>query len=151
MINGGTVCAEPIITSDLFPTFVEVSGAVRPPETICDGHSLVSLFRAPSVPIDRDLFWHYPHYHAGGDGPYSAIRSGSFRLIEFHEDNRVMLFDLSKDIGEQHDLAAKMPAKTESLRKKLRAWRANVGAQMPTPNPDYDPGKQQEVARKRNK
>ena len=151
VINGGTVCAEPIITSDLFPTFVEVSGAVRPPETICDGHSLVSLFRVPSVPIDRDLFWHYPHYHAGGDGPYSAIRSGSFRLIEFHEDNRVMLFDLSKDIGEQHDLAAKMPAKTESLRKKLRAWRANVGAQMPRPNPDYDPGKQQEVARKRNK
>ena len=29
--------------------------------------------------MDRDLFWHYPHYHAGGDSPYSAIRAGKWK------------------------------------------------------------------------
>ena len=55
--------------------------------------------------IDRNLYWHYPHYHAGGDSPYSAIRSDSFRLIEFHEDDSVQLYNLANDIGEQNDLA----------------------------------------------
>jgi hypothetical protein len=34
-----------------------------------------------------------------------------------------------------------MPDRVEALRAHLHAWRASVGAQMPTPNPDYDPSK----------
>jgi hypothetical protein len=34
-----------------------------------------------------------------------------------------------------------MPAKVEELRNRLHAWRTEVGAQMPTRNPNYDPSK----------
>ena len=34
-----------------------------------------------------------------------------------------------------------MPEKVDELRKRLHAWREEVGAQMPTPNPKYDPSK----------
>jgi hypothetical protein len=34
-----------------------------------------------------------------------------------------------------------MPEKVEMLRKRLHAWRGEVGAQMPAPNPQHDPSK----------
>jgi hypothetical protein len=34
-----------------------------------------------------------------------------------------------------------MPEKVEALRHRLHAWRKEVGAQMPTRNPAYDPSK----------
>ena len=75
----------------------------------------------------------------GGDGPYSAVRNGNYRLIEFHEDNSVRLYNLADDIGEQTDLAPAMPRKAAALRSQLHQWRKSVAAQMPTMNPDYDP------------
>ena len=95
--------------------------------------------------LKRDeLFWHYPHYQhyqLGGATPYSAIRKGDFKLIEFFDDMRVELYNLRDDIGEKHDLAAEMPEKVDELRKRLHAWRKEVGAQMPTRNEKYDPSK----------
>jgi hypothetical protein len=45
------------------------------------------------------------------------------------------------DIGEERDLARAEPKRVAELRDRLHAWRKEVGAQMPTPNPKYDPGK----------
>jgi hypothetical protein len=47
----------------------------------------------------------------------------------------VELFDLAADPGERHDLAAARPERAAALAKRLAAWRAEVGAKMPTPNP----------------
>ena len=107
------------------------------------------MLRDPGEKIDRDLFWHYPHYHAGGDGPYSAIRSGDYRLIEFHEDKSLRLYHLGDDIGEQNDLSKKLAKKTNELHGRLRRWRESVDAQMPTPNPDHDPARATQVQRKK--
>ena len=76
-----------------------------------------------------------------GYGAQWAVLEGDWKLIEFFEDNHVELYNLKADIGEQTDLAAKMPEKARELRAKLAAWRRNVGAQLPTPNPDYDAAK----------
>ena len=72
--------------------------------------------------------------------PYGAVRSGGWRLVEFYEDMHVELYDLTNDVGEKTDLAAKMPEKRDELRRKLHEWRKAVGAQMPVPNPDFKPG-----------
>ncbi len=145
--QAGSVCDEPIITMDLFPTLQQLAGIAVSQTQPNDGLSLVPLLRDPQHRFDRDLFWHYPHYHAGGDSPYSAIRSGNYRLIEFHEDKRVELYDLSRDIGEQNDLSETLPAKTSELKDKLHKWRESVNAQMPSANPNFDPTRQQEVER----
>jgi hypothetical protein len=72
-----------------------------------------------------------------GATPYSAIRDGDLRLVEFYEDGRTELYDLAADIGEERDLAAEMPEKVSELKTKLTAWRERVGAQAPRPNPAY--------------
>jgi arylsulfatase A len=45
------------------------------------------------------------------------------------------LYNLHDDPGEQHDLAAANPDKVRDLAARLDAWRAEVKAVMPAPNP----------------
>jgi arylsulfatase A len=137
----GSVCETPVISMDLYPTILEITGQKKAAQKSVDGLSLVSLLRQDGE-LHRDaLFWHYPHYQhyqLGGSTPYGAIRAGDFKLIEFFDDMRVELYNLREDPGEQRDLTVDMPAKVDELRARLHGWRKEVGAQMPTRNPSYD-------------
>ena len=73
--------------------------------------------------------------------PYGAIHAGDFKPIEFFNDHRVELYHLRVDLGETRDLAAAQPQKAAELRARLHAWRQEVGAHMPAPNPHHDPAK----------
>lgn len=142
--KGGAVCDAPVISMDLYTTLLAAAGLKEAASSGVDGVSLVPLLQGKGNPKRDELFWHYPHYQhyqLGGTTPYGAIRKGDFKLIEFFDDMRVELYDLSKDISEKNDLAKEMPAKVEELRNRLHAWRKEVGAQMPTRNPNYDPAK----------
>jgi arylsulfatase A-like enzyme len=142
--KAGGVCDTPVISMDLFPTFMEIAGIADGAKTAVDGVSLVPILKEAGDLKRDELFWHYPHYQhyqKGGATPYSAIRKGDFKLIEFLADKHVELYNIKEDIGEEHDLASKMPEKVDELRKRLYAWREEVGAQMPTRNPKYDPSK----------
>ena len=137
----GAVSEEPVITVDIYPTVLDIAG-VAGDEThngLVDGVSLAGILRRPDERLDREtLYWHYPHYHAGGATPYSAIRDGDWRLVHFYEDDRVELYNLAEDVGEERDMADSMPDKARELRAKLDDWRVAVGAQEPVPNPSAE-------------
>jgi len=137
-IAAGTTTDAPIITPDWFPTICELTGTKAGD---VDGVSLAPLLLGKGAPAARPLYWHYPHYHPGGAHPYSSILDGDLRLVEFYEDDRVELYDVKADPLESRDMASSRPEKAAALRGKLEAWRKSVGAQAPTPNPDYNPAK----------
>jgi len=91
------------------------------------------------VARSKPLFWHYPHYANQGGSPNGVIRDGDWKLIEWYEDGGLELYNVADDIGERNNVAAQQPAKVKALHEKLIAWRKEVGALMPTPNPDFDP------------
>jgi arylsulfatase A-like enzyme len=136
MTKPGAICAIPVCSIDLFPTILELCGATSAAKL--DGVSIVPLLRVGSINRET-LYWHYPHYSNQGGKPGGAIRAGNMKLIEFYEDDRRELYDLSKDIGEEHDLAAEQPQTVRDLVAKLGAWQRSVDAQMMKPNPDYVP------------
>jgi len=139
-IPAGAKSSEPMITCDLYPTVLEITGAPGDANhnARVDGVSLVPVLTRGRRSLKRsDLFWHYPHYHRGGATPYSAIRSGSWRLVEFYEDRRVELFHLGRDLGEKTDLAKSHPEKVTELRGRLHEWRRQVAAQAPRDNPEF--------------
>lgn len=139
--RAGAVCDTPVIGADVFPTVLDIVDGPKADRGV-DGESLVPLLEGAGG-LQRDaIFWHYPHYHPGGATPYGAVRQGDWKLVEFYEDDRVELYNLRDDIGEQHDRAGTEPAKAAELRLRLAAWRTRVGAQMPQPNPDYDPARE---------
>jgi hypothetical protein len=69
--------------------------------------------------------------------------------VEFFEDGKTELYNLRDDVSEQHDLAAELPEKRDELLARLRQWRERVGAQMPSPNPNYDPAAKPGKAKKK--
>jgi len=52
--------------------------------------------------------------------------------VEWFEDGSVELYDLSVDISERRDLSAERPVDKARLLEALKAWRQEVGANMPT-------------------
>jgi arylsulfatase A-like enzyme len=133
----GSLCHTPVITMDFYPTFLTAAGLPQRPEQHRDGVDLSPLLKGGSL-AERALFWHYPHYGNQFGQPGSAIRLGDWKLIEWLDSERTELFNLKNDIEELHDLAAKKPDKVKELQARLNAWRRDVGAVMPTLNPDWN-------------
>jgi len=149
VVKAGGVIGTPVSSPDVFPTLLEAANAKPQPGQVVDGVSLIPIFKGGDLP-ERPLFWHYPHYGNQGGAPSAAIRRGPWKLIHWMEDDRAELFDLSKDIGEQTDLAEKEPQRVAELRAELAAWQKQVGAKFPIPNPDYDSTKSNARAANRN-
>ena len=135
----GTLCAEPAISYDFYPTFVDLAGGTLPQNQTIDGLSLKPLLAQPTAQLPRTaLHWHYPHYHH--DRPASSIRERDWKLIEYLDGTGdVELYHLSQDIGETTNLASEKAGRAADLKKKLHSWRHDVLARMPLPNPAYDP------------
>ena len=128
----GIVCNTPMVSTDFYPTMLELAGLPAQPELHADGRSLVPLLDPEhKEQTERALHWHYPHYHGSGWTPGGAIRKGDWKLIEFWEYDDVELYDLSKDIGEQNDLSKQHPEKVRELQLALDKWRINIHAVMP--------------------
>ncbi|MCK4292712.1 MAG: sulfatase [Planctomycetes bacterium] len=139
VVKPGSMCSEPVTSTDFYPTMLDLAGLRQKPKQHIDGVSIVPLLKGAKSLGRKAIFWHYPHYGNQGGSPGGAMRAGDYKLIEFYEDNRVELYNLKADIGEKNNLADKMPGKAAELLKMLKAWRKDVDAQMPTPNPDYKP------------
>lgn len=131
-IKPGTVNATPIISTDCYPTLLEVAGLSPTPDHPLDGRSLVPLF-TQSPGFDRDsLFFHYPNYAFHKQNRLgSAIREGPYKLIKFYDNDSLQLYDLSKDISEKQNLATKHPKIAALLATKIESWLRETNAQLP--------------------
>jgi arylsulfatase A-like enzyme len=129
-------CDTPVISTDFYPTLLELAGLPKMPQQHLDGVSLVPLLRGQDT-LDREtLFWHYPHYSNQGGFPGGAIRRGKWKLIERYEDGRVHLYDLDTDPGERRDLAETQPERVAEMRDRLHRWYEQVDAKFLRPKGD---------------
>jgi arylsulfatase A-like enzyme len=137
--KAGTSCDLPAIGADLFPTLLDMAGLPLMPSQHIDGISLYPLLSSGKAPSPRNLYWHYPHYGNQGGEPASVIRSGDWKLINYHEDGRNELYNLSIDPAESEPLNAQYPDKVAALSSQLSAWLTERKAIHPRPDPEYDP------------
>lgn len=140
-VTKGETTQAPAIGMDFYPTFLDIAGAPLLPGQHQDGVSLVPALKDPTARLDRPLFWHYPHYGNQGGEPSAIMIQGDWKLIHYFEDGRSELYNVTEDIGEQHDLAAEQPDLAASMLTALQDWQKQTGARFPSPNPDYDPQK----------
>ncbi|MCD6346262.1 MAG: sulfatase, partial [Bacteroidales bacterium] len=143
--KAGSISDVPVISTDFYPTILEMAGLDLIPEQHIDGISIANLISHTQTNTQtqtQTLYWHYPHYGNQGGSPGAAIRQGNYKLIEFFIDGRVELYDLSKDIGEKNNLSDSLPDVRDDLLVKLHAWQKDVDARFPTPNPMYEGAKE---------
>ena len=75
---------EPIISTDFYPSILEMAGLPLVDEQNRDGVSIAPVLnRAKS--LNRDgIYWHFPHYsNHRMQPPRGAIRSGDYKLLEY--------------------------------------------------------------------
>lgn len=142
VVVAGSTSNQLISSVDFFPTFVDLAGGELPGGQVIDGKSFAETLAGNTADSDRVLFWHYPVYHHGR--PAGAARQGKWKLVEHFDTGEVELYDLEGDIGELNNLAEQFPEKKEELSKQLINWRAEIAAQMPVPNPNFDPTRREE-------
>lgn len=130
-IKAGVVENTPISSIDFYPTFLSLAGGRPDKDYVVDGLELSPLFNGKK--LDRDeLFWHYPSETAKSvEKMASAIRKGNYKLLHFYEDNRLELYDLSKDPSEKKNLSKEMPEKATELKRLLDKWKTSVNAEQP--------------------
>ena len=132
-VKPGTTCSTPVISTDCFPTLLEIAGLTPDLDHPIDGESLVPLF-TQTADLKRDaIYFHYPNYafhkynKLGG-----VIREGEYKLIKRYGDGKLELFNLNDDIGEKKNPAQASPELAARLEKKLEAWLKKTDAKMPT-------------------
>jgi arylsulfatase A-like enzyme len=133
-IEAGSLCSEPVISMDFFPTILEVAGLDLAPSFPLDGESLLPLLRQTG-PLEREaIYFHYPNYaFHKGNRLGGAMREGHYKLIHFYDDDSVELYDVVKDLGEARDLSEELPEKAARMKADLASWLESSGARMPRP------------------
>ncbi len=107
---------EPVSTIDLLPTIAAVCGAKVPSAAKLDGRDFMPhLLGQIKTPPHERLFWRM------GGGNAWAVREGCWKLVHSRQEGP-RLFDLKKDISEQHDLAAVEREVVDRLTRAYETW-----------------------------
>jgi arylsulfatase A-like enzyme len=136
----GSVTNVPIMSTDLYPTFLDAANLPLKPDQHVDGESFVSVLKGGGEEdFDREpLYWHYPHYSNQGGPPAGAIRVGPWKLVERYEQGNVELYNVRQDLEEQNDLAEEYPDRVKRMRQQLHDWYQEVDAKFLRPYEDED-------------
>ena len=95
----------------------------------------IDLSNLSSKKIKRDyILWHFPHYHGSLWRPGSAIRNGDWKLLKFYEENKLELYNLKNDLGEETDLSVKYPLIVKKLSNKMDEILIEMNGKLPTIN-----------------
>lgn len=124
------------INVDWFPTLAELCGVPLPARKI-DGKSLVEVIKSANAATPHDAFV----WRSGGHqrDPQWAVREGDWKLLHhplgddlFSNDQRaekLYLFNVRTDVGEEKNEAHAHPEIVKRLRAKYAAWAEEVEGQ----------------------
>ena len=97
---------------DWFPTLAELAGAPAP--TGLDGLSITRALRGQAQPAHDFLYWEFHERDF-----QQAVRMGNWKAVRLAKDKPLELYDLSTDLKETTDVAAKHPDVVEKIEKYL--------------------------------
>jgi arylsulfatase A-like enzyme len=130
-IQPASTYAQPVISFDISATALALADADA---SAIDGVDLLPFVNEQKSGAPHEsLFWRsrtMSDNYAARQGDWKFVHStaGDANPGPNQTPAQDMLFKLASDIGEQHDLAAKHPAKLAELRKLYESWSAEVDA-----------------------
>ena len=140
-IPAGTVCNELTGTIDVLPTIAAITGKPLP-KTKIDGLDVSGLWLGKVKKSPRNEFIHYT-----SRGDLEGIRHENWKLLVKKSRPRrnrkpaqatkkppqIFLFDLSKDLGEQNNLATDHPEIVGKLQKRMEMLDSEITANARAP------------------
>jgi len=121
-----------ITSTDFYPTILEIADIPLIPEQHSDGVSFFPILEGKKETNRSPIYWHFPHYGNQGGTPGSSVVIDDYKLIWFHEDDHLELYNLKEDLGEKIDISTKEPDRVTQMSRVLNDWTMNVKARFPT-------------------
>ena len=145
--KAGTRSEAMIQSEDYYPTLLAGLGLAPTAGQRFDGTNCLPALRGAA--FDRGaVFQYFPHNPAVPDWlpPAVSVHLDDWKLIRiFHGGeqgaHRHLLFNLRRDLGEKHNLAAQEPERVRQLDAMIETFLANTKAVVPVRNPAFDPSK----------
>ncbi len=120
-IEAGSFNSSPLISLDILPTLIAVSGGERPADRTLDGKNMLPVLEHPEAAEPRTFFFQYRKY--------AAVRHANYKLLRTNPDKPFMLFDLDQDLSETTDLADQKPKIAKQMKAAYAAWEQRVQAE----------------------
>jgi len=127
-IQRNSVSRVPVTGLDILPTLAELAGYNRPLPKNIDGGSMLSVLNNKGQGEVRRNNPFLIFHHAVSRAPETALRLGDLKLVKTWSENRLELFDLSKDLSEAHDLSTTLPEQTQKLHTLMINYLESVHA-----------------------
>nr|WP_252738710.1 sulfatase-like hydrolase/transferase [Psychrosphaera sp. B3R10] len=134
-IEQNTVNNQLATTLDIMPTILSLSGASVPKDHQLDGIDLIPTFLGQQE-TKRELFWRNGGLTVKATSLLTkdkskAMRSGKWKLVVSPYYKKSQLYDLSKDISEQHNVAKNHPDLVKEMTTKVKAWEDKIIPYLP--------------------
>ena len=118
---------------DFLPTVCKLTGVEVPSSIQPDGEDVSDIWLGESRTRTKPLHWEWLFNVAGGKGggympPMLAVRDGDWKLFVNHNGTGAQLFNIPRDVSEEHDLAAQNPDVVKSLTAKALGWTISLPA-----------------------
>ncbi len=115
-IEPATTTAEPVLSMDFFPTFVNLSKSKEKHDNQFDGTDITRLLIEGNPIPERKLFWKYRDQ--------KVVRLGKWKLLV--EEDSIHLYNLHDDISEQNDLINSEYILASELKIEIDNWEQEV-------------------------
>lgn len=127
-LPAGKVTDEFLTSLELVPTLLAAIEAPAPEGVRLDGFNMLPVLRGEAPSSRQEMFW-----QRRGD---KAARFQNWKWLSSAKGKG--LYDLSKDLGEKHDLSKEKPEVARMMEEKFSRWRAEMDASEPRgPFRDY--------------
>ena len=112
-VPGGVKQSAPVVSTDIFPTIVELAGGDPGEFAPLDGASLKPLLTSGGR-IEREALFLERHY----EDQYAAVVAGNWKLIAYWSGKRE-LYSLADDPSENRDISSRHPERVLELSELL--------------------------------
>jgi arylsulfatase A-like enzyme len=115
-VPAGKVTDEFLTALEIVPTLLAATSTQAPQDTILDGFDMLPVLRG-EVPSPRtEMFWQRRNDKAARVGHWKWIDSGKGKG----------LYDLSTDLGENHDVSKEHPDVVQNMQARFADWKRQM-------------------------
>jgi len=127
-VAAGVRIAEPVHLIDVLPTLLAAAGLDALPAGVAGLDLLAALAGEPGLSAERPIYLTRPYFGERGRrrlrqaGWGFGLRRGPWKVIVARDEERLDLFDLTRDPHERHDVAAGDQARADALAAMVARW-----------------------------
>lgn len=117
-INAGTVITEPFWSPDLLVASAHLAGAELPRGVVFDGKNPLPLLTMDALSAHESFYFAFRNH--------AALRQGDWKIVREKPNQPWQLFNLSDDLRERSDVAAKHPEVLTTLVAEFERWETEL-------------------------